>query len=116
MSKKAILFIDKVMSAKSFELQQSIKKQGYITLICDGNFTSGFKDSCSAICMEKEFPHIRAWAEESDIEIISFEEKKKPVHTEPVKTEEKPVVKTEEEPKATNNRRGRKPKSEEGNE
>lgn len=115
MIKKAILFIDRAMSAKSFELQQKLKQGSYQVSVCDGNFKSGFQNSCTAICMEKEFSHIRAWAEESDIEIISFEEKKKPVKTEPVKTEAKPVVKTEEEPKATN-RRGRKPKTEEGTE
>ncbi len=119
MKKKAILFIDKIVDSNGFRVLQLIKDDGYITTIADGNFKKGFQDSCQAVYLNGDFPHVKEWAESSGIDILSFDKeagKPKIIESEeekePKKTESEKIEPEKVELEKPTARRGRKPKSE----
>lgn len=77
-----------------------LRGEGNKVILANGSPTIGFKDSCDAVVMSADFPHIREWAESEGINIIDMN---------PVATSESTADAETEAPKP---RRGRKPKSE----
>lgn len=108
MKKKVLIFVDKVIKETDFAIKQKLQAEGYVAIVADGNFKKGFEDSCTAVAILGDFPHIKDWAESSGIEVLNFDAPKQEIAT---KEPEQEVEHQEEAPK-----RGRKPKALEGEE
>ena len=60
-----------------YETEESIKEclklraEGNKVLVSNGSIISGFEDSCDAIILGGDFPHVKAWAESKGIKILA---------------------------------------------
>lgn len=67
-------------------------------IFSNGSFPYGFEDSCDAIIMNDDFPHIEKWAKSKGIEILPYKTEPEPepeVKPKPTRGRKK----TEPEPK-----------------
>lgn len=87
---KIIMFLDKgIATIGDIEVQMKLRSEGHKVSMSNGSVTKGFQDSCDAIVMCGDFPHIKEWAELKGVKVLGEEKKE------------------EEAPKP---KRGRKPK------
>lgn len=98
---KIIYFVSNgTMGEQDHSSVVKLRGEGNKVILANGSPTTGFKDSCDAVVISGDFPHIREWAESDGIEIIDMK---------PAVTDESS---SETETEAPKPRRGRKPKSE----
>lgn len=92
---KIIYFLDNGKAeAKDHAAIADLRAKGHKVTFSNGTSTEGFKDSCDAVILAGDFPHIEKWAVKSDIEIMVK------VEQEPEKPKRgpKPKAKTEDKP------------------
>lgn len=87
-------------ATKKHDLEQEYNAKVYFA---NGSVEYGFEDSCQAVYLSADFPHIEKWAIGKGIEVIK---PSKPV------SEPEPEPDTQPEQDVKPFRRGRKPKSE----
>lgn len=70
---KIIYFVSNgTMGEQDHSSVVKLRGEGNKVILANGSPTTGFKDSCDAIVMSTEFPHIREWAESEGIKIIDM--------------------------------------------
>jgi hypothetical protein len=90
---KVVYFLTNgIASGDDISKRNELRQSGYKVSFSNGSLVNGFEDSCDAVVLSGDFPHIAKWAESKGVDIL--------------------VEKKEPEPDPEKPKRGRKPKTE----
>lgn len=93
---KIIFFVENGRpSVEDFTSKATLESGGSKVFFSNGSMLWGFEDSCDAVVLSGDFPHIEKWAESKGIDILV--EKKEEAKPKP-KQARKPKAKPEDEP------------------
>lgn len=71
---KIIYFVENgKMSTDDFIIVDGLRKNQNKVYVSNGSIGWGFEDSCGAVFLSKDFPHIESWAVSKGIEVMKPE-------------------------------------------
>ncbi len=75
--KRLIYFLKNGKSTEQDDKHKDkLTTEGWKVFYSNGSFAEGFEDSCEAVALAGDFPHIEEWAKDNKIKVVSLEDPK----------------------------------------